>query len=82
MVMHLMSSKKEACDFNELVGEAVPDVLLTDQPVTTAPIMGALRRRMLTEQDKKNISHTRPSLMHSRLSRQQPVHDVHAGRMR
>lgn len=34
MVMHLMSSKKEACDFNELVGEAVPDVLLTDQPVT------------------------------------------------
>jgi hypothetical protein len=45
--MRLMNSKERPYNLNELVGEAAFDVLLTDQPVTTASIILALRARML-----------------------------------
>lgn len=51
MVIHLMSSKETACTVNELVGEAAFDVLFTELHVTTASIIRALQKRMLTEQD-------------------------------
>ncbi|MDV2865952.1 hypothetical protein, partial [Phytobacter ursingii] len=49
MEMRLMNSKEGPYNFNELIGEAAFDVLLTDQPVTTASIVHALRARMLKE---------------------------------
>jgi hypothetical protein len=72
-VTGIMNSKKWSDEVTELVGEAALEVLLSDQAVTTASIICALRERMRTERNRKGLSPARPPSIPLPLTRMRPA---------